>query len=143
MYNEKETSSLFILTIDEDSRYNLKEMAKWARFLGIIGFIAVGLLFIAALFSGLTAMSKTEGLYGIGMIFGLIIGAFLYLYPVLTFYRFGLGIKKAMLHNDQLELNTALRNLKNCFKYMGIMAIVLLSIYGIIAIVLLITAASI
>lgn len=144
MENEFEKPSLFNLAVDEDMKFNLKEIAKWAKFLGVIGFIGLGLMILAGL-AMMTAIPRLgSGMdlgMGVGMFFlYLVIGA-LYFYPVFSIFKFGKGMKVGILNNDQLQINTALRSLKNCFQYMGIVTIIMLCMYGLFAIIGLIALA--
>lgn len=117
----------------------LAETARWGKFLSIVGFVLCGLLVILALFMGTlmgTAFSQIEGagLLGGGMsilvtVIYLIL-AVLYFFPCLYLFRFSDKMKRALVESNQVEMTSAFENLKSCFKFMGIMTIVLLSFYA-------------
>jgi uncharacterized membrane protein len=138
---EQNETTLFKLEIEELSFRFLSESAKWGKFLSIVGFVLCGLLVILALFVGTimgTAFSQLEGagMVGGGMsimvtIIYLLIAA-LYFFPCLYLFRFSTKMKKALNESNQAELTSSFENLKSCFKFMGIMTIVLLSIYAMV-----------
>lgn len=140
------SKSIFSLTIDDECQYNLKELAKWAKFLAVIGMILMGLIVIIGIIASIS-LSKLATFYGSGgekflMMFVYIIIAAIYVYPIYTLFNFGKFTKHGLVNSDQVLFNKGIQNLKSCFKFMGIFTIVILSIYGIIFIILLITSAS-
>lgn len=142
MLNKNENTSIFNLSVDEDMKYNMKQIAKWARFLSVVGFVGLGLMMIALIVMIFTMTRQLMNTTNIGVVFIYIVVAILYLYPILNLFRFGSGMKIALTNNDQLKMNASIRNLKNCFQYMGILTIIILSIYGLVLIYLLIVASS-
>jgi len=130
--NTKE-GSIFNLTVDDESRYQLKEIAKWARFLGIVGIIISCIIFIAALWLFFTQI-QLGGMSNLILGLSYLVACFLYFYPIMTLYSFGKKMRMAMLQNDQVLMNQSLKKLKNCFLYIGITTIILIATYGIIAI---------
>ena len=137
MQNEQ---SLFQLSLDDEAVFQCKEISKWAKFLGIIGFVILGLLIVMSI--GITFYFTRFA--GFSSILGLIYLGFvgIYIYPVLALFRFGKWMKTALTNADQVLFNKSLKSLKNCFLYIGIVTIILICIYGILALVGLITAAS-
>jgi uncharacterized membrane protein len=136
---EQNESTLFKLEVEGDSTRFLAETARWGKFLSIIGFIMCGLLVILALFMGTlmgTAFSQIEGagLLGGGMSILVtimyLIFAVLYFFPCLYLFRFSDKMKRALVESNQVEMTSAFENLKSCFKFMGIMTIILLSFYA-------------
>jgi len=121
--------SLFDLQIDHHSTIYLKETAKWARFLAILGFIWCGLFVILGF--GMMA-TRTASLgnsayatgYAIGVSFGYMVVALIYFFPCLYLFNFARKMKTALQNNDQEYLNASLKNLKSTFRYLGITAIV-------------------
>jgi hypothetical protein len=111
----------------------LKETARWAGFLSILGFIGIGLLVIIALFFGTVATSLSNsfsGAFGGGFItvFYLLL-ALLYFFPVYFLYQFSSNMKKALARSDQDTLTKGFEYLKSHYKFVGILAIVMLSLY--------------
>ena len=132
---------LFSLHIDPSTKSQLWETARWAKFLSIIGFILCALvilggLFFGSLFSSFTSRREMydagidpSGL-GVVMAFIYIIVAVVYFFPCLFLYRFANKMKLALAGNVQDELNLAFQNLKSLFKYVGIITIIVLALYG-------------
>lgn len=120
----------------------LKETAKWGYFLSILGFIGIGFMVIIALFAGAIFSTLPGGDYGYS---GIMSGAFftifyllfalLYFFPVLYLYKFSSKMKQAINQNNTQELNASLGYLKSHYKFIGILTIVMLSIYALIFIV--------
>lgn len=127
----------FVIT--EASRTYLQETAKWAKFLSIVGFIFIGLMVIFGLFFGSIMGSAMSELDDAGLGAGMGAGAFgfiyiiialLYFFPTFYLYRFSTRTKQALLNSDSEGLAWGLEQLKSTFKFMGIMMIVILALYG-------------
>jgi hypothetical protein len=56
--------------------------------------------------------------------------ALLWFFPCLHLFHFANKMKLALTGNDQEMLNTSFKNLKACFKFMGIITIIVLSFYA-------------
>jgi len=100
------------LIIDPETRAFLKETSKWAKFLAIVGFIFAGFMVL------------------IGLFFGTIFFAILYIMPMLYMYRFATKIQTALAREDQFELTSAFENLKSLYKFAGIVTIIMLGFYA-------------
>jgi hypothetical protein len=108
----------------------LRESAKWAKFLAILGFVFIGLGVIGMLFN-ISAMASG----GIGGAEG---GLFAALYlvfvgisiiPIIYLYNFSRKMQAALLQNSQPLLQDAFENHKSMFKFYGIFVIVLMVFY--------------
>jgi hypothetical protein len=113
--------------------------SKWAKFLAIMGYIGMGILILIAIFMmfGLSLLSKVSGM-GFPMImmgFVYIVIAVIYYFPVNYLYKFSVRIKKGLNSNDLPTIASGFRNLKSLFKFMGILTIVIISIYGLLMII--------
>jgi hypothetical protein len=132
--------NLFDLQVDHETISYLGETARWAKFLAIIGFIGCGLAVIFGIFAGsIFGAMGTFGRYGLGgggAILSVVIGiiyiaiALLYFFPCLYLFNFASRMQVALRNNDQVQLNSSLRNLKSCYKFLGILMIVVLAFYG-------------
>ena len=138
MDNYNQSPGLFSLEVDEVAKSTFLEMARWTKFLSIMGFIFSGLILVAGLVVGMAGATSEAfagsslaliGATGI-MVFYVLI-ACIGIYPSLMLYRYATGIKNALMMNDKLHFNNALRSLKRVFKFYGIMIIVMLCIYGV------------
>lgn len=145
---QNQDSSLFGLGIDPIAKNHLSEAARWAKFLAIIGFIICGLIIVAGIFAGSILSSLRSSQYGMYendtnltgamttvMAVMYILIALLYFFPCLFLYRFATKMKTALLGNDQDVLNSSFQNLKITFRYVGIVMIIVLSIYAIVFLV--------
>jgi FtsH-binding integral membrane protein len=114
----------------------LKETAKWVNFLAIMGFIGIGLIVIVALFAGAIFSSLPNNPYGEisgGVItFTYLLIAALYFFPVLYMYRFADKMKTALARKNEDILTEAFMNLKSHYKFIGILTIVMLSLYALL-----------
>lgn len=114
----------------------LRETAKWARFLSIVGFIFIGLYVLLALMmfamgGAMDAASENmDGMGGMGMMgavggaaMGVIylICALIYFFPILYLYRFATNTLSALDSNNTDQLTNGLENLKSHYKFMGIL----------------------
>lgn len=135
---EQNTSNLFELRLDQQASGYLSETAKWGKFLAIVGFIMCALIVLIGIFAG-SIMSSAFGELGGGAGFGgmgvgmavvYILFALLYFFPCLYLYRFAVRAQVALRNNDQQSLNIAFMNLKSCFKFVGILTIIVLALYA-------------
>lgn len=131
-------SDLFDLQVDQQTRGYLNETARWAKFLSVIGFIMCAILVIIGLSAGTilstlgSASSELGGMFAMGSMFFAVIYiliALLYFFPCLYLYRFGAKMKIALAAHDQQRMNESFKNLKSCFRYMGILTIIVLAFY--------------
>jgi ABC-type dipeptide/oligopeptide/nickel transport system permease component len=136
---------LFELQIDQQSISYLGETARWAKFLSIVGFIMCGLMIVLALFAGtlMATLSRfrsndaLQSMAGMESAFPLIYIAIalLYFFPCLYLFNFAGKMQTALHDNDQTSLNASFGQLKSCFKFVGILTIIVLSFYILVAIV--------
>lgn len=124
----------FELHLNESSKAFLRETAKWANFLAIVGYVFLGLIVIMALFMG-TALASLSAAGGIGggviTIIYLAIAA-LYFFPIYFLQRFAANMKNAFDHNDNEALTEGFNFLKKHYKFIGILMIVMISFYVLI-----------
>lgn len=123
----------FGLTLNDQMRDYIHETAKWTYFLSILGLISVGFLALGSLFMGVIFGTMTSQMgYGAsgGLITILYLGILLlFFFPVLYLFRFSTKVKAAMHSGSDMELTEAFQNLKSHYKFVGILAIVALSLY--------------
>lgn len=121
----------------------LREAAKWGKFIGIMGFVMIGLFVVFAVFMGaifgstsaLTGMSSGMGAMNGGLITGTyLVMALLYFFPVLYLYRFSVRTGKALRNKDSELFSDGVGQLKSMFKFMGILAIIIIGMYAIMLI---------
>ena len=134
---DQQNQHLFELQLDQPSTAHLAEAAKWAKFLAIIGFVFCGLMIVVALFAGsiMGAMMSSMGgnaasMFGSGFItvIYLVLTA-IYFFPCLFLYRFATQMQTALHNNEQGRLQTSFKNLKSCFRFLGILFIIMIGMY--------------
>ena len=113
---------------------SLNSTRKWTTFLAILGFIFLGLLIVAGLVTSLflTTFKTTQANLGVPesfMILLFIVAGAIYFFPVLFLFRFSKNTRDAIQNLDRQKLEKGFRNLRLYFTYIGIMVIVVLSIY--------------
>jgi hypothetical protein len=128
------------IEIEQETLKHLNTTRKWAMFLAIMGFIFLGLIIIIGLLAGtfLTAFSSGEKGLGIPesfMFIPILLIALVYFFPVLFLFRFSKHTSHAIQHLDKLELHKALKNLKYFFAYLGVLIIIVFSLYIVVLIV--------
>ena len=130
----------------------LRESAKWCLFLAIIGFIGIGFMILAGAFMSvaMSAISSNPAFGGgmnpfdsikayVGIMYVVI--AALYFFPIYYLYKYATGTKKALESGNSDVLSDALVNLKSHHKFLGIMTIVVISLYIVVIIGVVIFAA--
>ena len=141
----------FEMQLNDSAKGFLHETAKWAYFLSIIGFIGIGLLVLIAVFFGsifATAGAMGSGMGALGAMGGTfitviyLIMAALYFFPVYYLNKFATNAKEAFRVNDTQSLTKSFEYLKSHYKFMGIFTIVLISLYVLMFLIGLLTAAS-
>lgn len=128
----------FELHLDQSAKDFLKETAKWAYFLSILGFVGVGLFVVIAIFAGtiFSALGTMPGTGAFAGSFGVVMGfmyfilAAVYFFPVYYLFKFSSNAKKAFRENDSEALTASLGYLKSHYKFVGILMISMLVLYG-------------
>lgn len=124
------------LTVSPGTTNFLREIARWTKFLSILGFVGIGFMVLAALFAGafLSAL-PTNGAFpfppGLFSVFYLA-GAALYFFPVYYLFKFSNNLSNALKQQNSSYLETAFENLKSHYKFIGILAIIILGLYVLI-----------
>ena len=123
------------MVVNEKMKADLLASAKWAKFLCIVG--CIGLAFIVIVAIAMFAFGNSLGPVprpGFGAVMGFIylIGAALYVYPLIKGFQFANGVKAACLSNDESELARGFEGMRSWFTFMGILAIIGLVLYAII-----------
>jgi hypothetical protein len=138
-FNDQASSfDSFELQLTSLAKEFLAETAKWAKFLSIVGFVIIGFIVLGGFFM-FAAGSAFESMgAGFGAGFGAIAGIFyllialLYFFPVLYLYKFANNAKSALRDNNSENLTVAFENLKSHYKFVGILTLIMVCIYGLI-----------
>jgi hypothetical protein len=127
------------LIIDTATGAHMLTAATWARFIGITGMVLCGLivlfgLFAGSLFSMLPFMNRdlpagiSTGI-GVMMAFIYIGAAALYFFPCLFLLRYANAARAALATGSQERLTYSIQNLKKMFRFVGVLTIIVVSIY--------------
>jgi MFS family permease len=122
------------IEIGQETLKILNTTRKWTLFLAIIGFIGIGVLLIAGLFTGvfLSVFNTSDAAPGFSeiMVFAIVVLlALAYFFPVLYLLRFSKYTYEAIRSLDKQKLHKAFRSLKAYYVYIGILIIVVLILY--------------
>tara|TARA_R110001606_G_scaffold345365_1_gene494263 strand:- start:36 stop:485 length:450 start_codon:yes stop_codon:yes gene_type:complete len=125
------------LVVNSKSKSFLREIARWTFFFSILGFISIALTLIAAILIAtvyapmLNMVSQQQGLPAIGLPLAItyVISALLYFMPVWYLFKFSRKMKSALATKNDDVLADAFENLKSHFKYIGVLTIIVISLY--------------
>lgn len=131
--------------VDQDIHFSqsMKEYilstAKWSRFLSILGFIGIGFMVIGAFTVGFFVnnsasafgggQSAMSGIPSFLFTVLYLIFAAIYFFPVYFLFKFSSNAIKAVNNNAQSQMEESLHNLKRHYQFIGILTIIVLSIY--------------
>lgn len=111
----------------------LKEAAKWAKFLGIVGFVYLGLIIIMLVgFGSFLSMFAGGADMGGGDSTAVSIGVFFYValifvmifFPSYFSYLFGTKMQAALENESNTEITESFKNLKSNYKFWGILTLI-------------------
>ncbi len=125
------------LTLNTKSKAFLREIAKWTFFFSILGFIAIAFMIIAAILVGtvyapmLDMVAHQQGISSLGITLSItyFVMALLYVMPVLYLFKFSRKMKTAIATKNEETLADALENLKSHYKFIGVLTIIMISLY--------------
>jgi len=127
-----------LITITTEDKYNYRDIAKWGKFMAIVGFVLTGFMVLFGLFFGTFMSSMMEPFTqqpdmsfnpsSFGFIYILL--SALYFLPSLFLLRYSTKIRKAITLDDQVNYSDAVKNLKNLFLFMGVLTAIMLVIYA-------------
>ena len=155
--SERPLAAQGVLT--ETMLIHLKGASPWLRFIGILGFIGVGMtalggLSVLAIFPMMGEIwDEIPGFESFGSVFGAAFGgtiavfylgaAVLIFFPSLFIYRFGEKIRSFLRTGMEQDLEQAFRNNKSLWKFYGILCIISLAFIPVMIIVGIIAAVAI
>lgn len=125
------------LSLTSQIRSNLKEAAKWSKFLAIVTFVYVGIMALGmfAIVFGMTAFASEFGvpasLFGAYAFFMLLMIVFVTI-PTLFLYRFASHMQTALQREDQSRLFESFSNLKSYYKFWGILVAIFIGFYALV-----------
>jgi di/tricarboxylate transporter len=130
-------SQLSKLELNSQSIQHFNETRKWTMFLSVAGFIFIGLMVLVfgiAMFSASSLIGgNTSGAFTLLPLI-LIVG--IYFFPIYFLYQFSSQSKQALETNNSELLAKSLKFLKYHYRFMGILFIIFMGIYAIMALVM-------
>ena len=120
--------------MSEEALYFLESAGKWAKFMAVLGFIAVGFMILGGL--GIMAAGSMLGEMGgasfmpvrmLGPIYLVLAG--IYFLPVLYLWRFAAHATNGLAQNRPEALTESMRYLRAHYRFLGIMTIGLIGMY--------------
>lgn len=120
------------LNLDPGGISHLKETRLWTTFISILGFIFLGFMLILGITGGsvMTRMNPMAAEMNSGIfLFVILIMIAIYFFPIYFLYNFSRYSKIAVARNDNEAFSEAMRYLKLHYRYIGIIAIIVLIIY--------------
>jgi hypothetical protein len=114
----------------------LRETKPWVRFMSVIMFVMVGLILIGSVFMLLIPAG--------GIFLALIYVAMgvLYLFPAYFLHQYASAIRSLERGGGDVAMEDALRSQKSFWRFVGILTLIIMVIYGIILVVFILGAAS-
>jgi len=133
--NFKEEQEIFSLKVDDTSKSHLLETMRWAKFIGILFSIFVILACALMAFIMLVYMPGMQTpmpAAGPTVVIISLVMVGVNFYPIFALLKFSVLTKKAINNTNQQQFNTALKYMKNLFRYIGILTIILITFYGVV-----------
>ncbi|MBP3712704.1 MAG: hypothetical protein IJ219_04580 [Bacteroidaceae bacterium] len=121
--------------IDETMKSDLLCSAKWAKFLLVVGAIAMSLYFVVGLVVTIAPkVLPPSPMLGSGVIVGPVYMAcaLITVYPLVKGFQFANGVKKACMTGDEAHLSRGFAGLRAYLKYSGILTIIGLVILAVV-----------
>ncbi|RYD54774.1 MAG: hypothetical protein EOP56_18155 [Sphingobacteriales bacterium] len=144
----KQDQEIFSFGIDEVGKAHLLETARWSKFLAILFIIVSAIMVLFGVFAafmignlGGDGNELIAGLGGVGFAIFYFLFLGIYMYPVWALYKFSKLTRLAVNTSNQQVFNDALRYQRNMYKYIGILTIIVISLYGISFVLMAIAAA--
>jgi hypothetical protein len=132
---ENTITELEQLTLSGKAKGFLRETARWARFLSILGFVSIGImvvfsLFASTIFNAIPQAQLVPFDFGLVMTITYLVLAIIYFFPVYYLYQFSSKMKTALLTKNNDILSDAFEVLKSHYKFIGVLTIIMLSLYA-------------
>ena len=124
------------LALPEVSRI-LGQTQPWARLMGILGFVTVGMMLLIGLGTAVAVMA-TQGWEAAFLLAVYPLMAVLYVLPSIYLMRYANRIREFIAQSQQYQLEAALDAQRAFWKFMGIFALVSLVLSGVAMLVALV-----
>lgn len=135
------------MTVNEKMKADLLSSAKWAKFLCIVACIGMAFIVLVAILllvfgSSLSRFAPNAGPTGLVSFIYFVIAA-IYIYPIIKGFQFANATKEACLSNNENELARGFDGMRSVLKFMGIITIIILSLYALLFVIAIIAGISI
>lgn len=125
------------VTLNSKSKSFLREISKWTFFFSILGFIGIAFMVLGAILVGtvyapmLDMIAQQQGLSSLGLSLTItyLVMALLYFMPVLYLFQFSRKMKVALASKNDEVLADAFEKLKSHYKFIGVLTIIMISLY--------------
>lgn len=122
------------IEIGQETLKHLSNLRKWTMFLAVSGFIFLGLIITLGIITGtfLTAFNHSDKIAGVPdyLVMAFFIGlGLINFFPVIFLFRFSKHTSNALSTLESKEMHIAIKYLKRFFVYLGILLIVVISLY--------------
>jgi hypothetical protein len=124
------------LTLNTEALSYLNGIRKWAKFFAILGFVGIGLMVIFALTIGTIFEAINDSMYNQSMPMPTMILSIIYLffaglyfYPAYSLFKFSTEMDATLKSNDSHCATVAFKYLNNHFQFIGVMTIIIMSLY--------------
>jgi len=122
------------IELGQETLKNLNTLRKWTMFLAVSGFIFLGLIIALGLITGtfLTTFNQSDKNQGIpdALLFAAFIGLTLIIFfPILFLFRFSKHTSNALSTFNGQQMHIAIKYLKRFFIFMGILVLIVISLY--------------
>lgn len=119
---------------DKRAVFHIREIRKWTMFLSIAGFIFMGIFLIIMLMVSAGFGQSTSPYPALAIIPALVMMV-VYFFPIYFLFKFSVISKQALTENSIYNLSDALEYLKKHYQFIGVLAIIFISLYAIFAMV--------
>ena len=124
---QSSNESLFDLQLDHEAGSHFRESSKWAKFLSIVYFVAIGFFLLILLFAASAMVNAFQqyapGFAGAGgfLIAIIVIALAIIAFTTFLLFRFAVLTKQGIERQDQVVFNQGLQALKNYFMVYGVL----------------------
>jgi magnesium-transporting ATPase (P-type) len=132
--------------LTEEMVFYLRGTSPWLRFIGIVGFIFLGLsaiVFLVVIIAFRNDVSSIPGFATVGssvFLVIMLISLILCFFPTYFLFQVGRKIRLYIHSGDASQLELAFKNNKSLWTFMGVLTIICLAVYGLVFIGIIISA---
>lgn len=137
MENISETNlDLKNIELNNNGIDQLNRLRKWTLFISIVGFVFIGLVTLTPILALFFIDPESPSALSALAFLPLILINIIYFFPVYYLFRFSSFSKQAIINSDSIILTQALKYLRKHYQFMGILLIIMLSMYTILGVIM-------